>query len=97
MVDMRGQTMGRSTRASTMIAVTIITVEINTVMIIAVTIIRAVEGTLIIGRVRETTPLLPITIQDTTLAQGIGMHSLCYHPQRTDTNYLLYPETGDQN
>lgn len=87
MVDMHGQTMGRSTQA-TMIAVTIITVEI-TVMIIAVTIIRAVEGTLITGRVRETTPLLPITIHDTTLAQGIMTDTLCYHPQRTDTNYLL--------
>lgn len=89
MVDMHGQTMGRSTQATTMIAVTIITVEINTVMIIAVTIIRAVEGTLITGRVRETTPLLPITIQGTTLAQGIVTDTLCYHPQRTDTNYLL--------
>lgn len=78
--------MGRSTQATTMIAVTIITVEISTVMIIAMmiiamTIIEAVTLTLPIGRVRETTPLLPIMSLDTT--KGI---QCC--PKRIDTNYL---------
>ena len=84
--------MGRSTQATTMIAVTIITVEISTVMIIAMmiiamTIIEAVAMTLPIGRVRETTPLLPIMTLGTTPAQGIGMHIQCC-PKRIDTNYL---------